>query len=115
MGECPTFRSATGPIVEDVMSTPLLCGLCERPFERSGLTKHHCLPKSRGGTQEDVELLCGQCHSTVHANFTNPTLERVYPTLLLLRDAPELGPYLRWVRKQPPTRRKKNRPRRSKM
>jgi hypothetical protein len=79
------------------------------------LTKHHCLPRSRGGTAEDIALICSQCHSTVHANFTNATLEALYPTLLLLRDAPELGPYLRWVRKQSPTRRLKVRPRRNKV
>lgn len=97
------------------MSTNLICGLCERPFDRTGLTRHHCLPRSLGGTPEDIALICAQCHSTVHANFTNATLEALYPTLLLLRDAPELEPYLRWVRKQPPGRRKKNRPRRHKV
>lgn len=96
------------------MSTALSCGLCERPFERAHLTKHHCLPRSRGGTHEDVALICAQCHGAVHANFTNQTLERAYPTIELLRDAPELEGFLKWIRKQPPTRRKKNRPRRTK-
>ncbi len=91
------------------------CGLCLRSFTRDRLTKHHCLPKSRGGTHEDVELLCGQCHGMVHATFTNPTLEALYPTLRLLGDAPELEPYLRWVRKQPATRRTKNAPRRRRL
>jgi hypothetical protein len=98
-----TQRSPEGP-------TP--CGLCERPFDRRQLTRHHCLPRSRGGSVEDIELLCSQCHSMVHATFTNQTLEALYPTLALLRDAPELGPYLRWARKQPPSRRKANKPRR---
>ena len=93
----------------------LLCGLCCRAFPRSSLTKHHCLPKSRGGTTEDIELLCGQCHSMVHASFTNPTLEAAYPTLRKLADAPELVGYLKWVRRQPPTRRTKNKPRRHKL
>jgi len=41
-----------------VPTTP--CGLCGRAFGRSSLTKHHCLPKEKGGTHEDVELLCSQ-------------------------------------------------------
>ena len=49
------------------------CGLCGRGFARSGLTKHHCLPKSRGGTSDDVELICGQCHGT------GPNFEFDYP------------------------------------
>jgi 5-methylcytosine-specific restriction enzyme A len=95
---------------------PLLaCGLCERPFQRSGLTKHHCKPKSKGGTTEDVELICSQCHGMVHATYTNNTLAAVYPTLVQLREAPELQRFLKWVRKQPPSRRTRNEPRRRKI
>jgi hypothetical protein len=89
--------------------------LCERPFDRAGLTKHHCRPRSRGGTVADVELLCPQCHGMVHATFTNATLAALYPTITKLREAPELEKFLRWVRKQPPSRRKRNRPRRRKL
>jgi hypothetical protein len=96
-------------------TTPIPCGLCGRAFERPGLTKHHCLPKEKGGTQEDVELLCGQCHSMVHATYTNHTLAAVYPTLAELRRAPELAGYVRWVRKQPATRRTRNEPRRRRL
>jgi 5-methylcytosine-specific restriction protein A len=92
-----------------------ICNLCDRPFHRAGLTKHHCLPRAKGGTIEDVELLCPQCHGMVHATYTNATLGALYPTLAKLREAPELEKYLRWVRKQPPSRRKRNRPRRRKL
>jgi hypothetical protein len=91
------------------------CGLCGRPFPRSGLTRHHCLPRAKGGTVEDIELLCSQCHSMVHATYTNTTLAAAYPTLAELRQAPELEKYLRWVRKQAPTRRTRNEPRRRKI
>ena len=36
---------------------------------------------------------------------TNATLANVYPTIEQLRSAPELAGFLRWVRKQPPSRR----------
>ena len=94
---------------------PIWCGLCGRPFVRRGLTRHHCLPREKGGTHADVELLCPQCHGMVHATYTNGTLAALYPILEQLRQAPELAGYLRWVRKQPPSRRKKNRPRRRKL
>lgn len=97
------------------MSEDCYCGLCEREFPRSRLTKHHCLPRSKGGKTEDVELLCSQCHSMVHCTYTNKTLADIYATLEELRAAPELAKYLRWVRKQPATRRKKNRPRRNRI
>jgi 5-methylcytosine-specific restriction enzyme A len=91
------------------------CGLCDRPFVRAELTEHHCLPRERGGTREHVELLCSQCHGMVHATFTNETLAANYPRLSRLREAPELEGFLRWVRKQPPSRRSRNRPRRRKV
>lgn len=97
------------------MPEPLNCSLCARSFERRQLTKHHCRPRQRGGTREDVELLCPQCHGMVHATYTNTTLAAQYATIEELRQAPELVPFLRWVRKQPPTRRKRNRPRRRKL
>jgi 5-methylcytosine-specific restriction protein A len=101
----------SGPFMEKLLT----CGLCERPFGRRQLTKHHCRPRQKGGDQDDVELLCSQCHGMVHATYTNATLAALYPTLAKLREAPELGPFLRWVRKQAPTRRKPNRSRRRKL
>jgi 5-methylcytosine-specific restriction enzyme A len=97
------------------MDDAIPCSLCARPFTRPQLTKHHCLPRHKGGTQEHVELLCGQCHGMVHATYTNATLASLYPTIDQLRAAPELANYLRWVRKQPPTRRTRNAQRRRKI
>jgi hypothetical protein len=91
------------------------CSLCGRAFAPDRLTKHHCLPRAKGGTREDVEMLCPQCHGMVHATYTNATLAALYPTIDRLRRAPELEKYIRWVRKQPPTRRKRNAPRRDKI
>src|SRR5262245_57650878 len=91
------------------------CSLCDRPFSRRALTRHHCLPREKGGTGDHVALVCQQCHGMVHATFTNATLAAAYPTIARLREAPELGGYLKWVAKQPPTRRKKNLPRKRKL
>ena len=60
--------------------SPEPCRLCDRPFPPDRLTKHHCKPKSKGGTVDDVELVCSQCHGMVHATFTNATLAALYPT-----------------------------------
>src|SRR5262249_15109992 len=72
----------------------LLCGLCGRPFPREQLTKHHCLPKAKGGTVDHVELLCRPCHGMIHATFTNQTLAALYPSIEQLRTAPELAKFL---------------------
>jgi 5-methylcytosine-specific restriction enzyme A len=97
------------------MDSAIPCALCDRPFQRPLLTKHHCLPRQKGGTQDHVELLCRQCHGMVHATYTNATLASLYPTIEQLRSAPELTGFLRWVRKQPPSRRTRNEPRRRKI
>lgn len=94
---------------------PEPCRLCDRPFPRPRLTRHHCKPKSKGGTVADIELVCSQCHGMVHATFTNATLAALYPTIDQLRLAPELGPFLKWVRKQATTRRKRNKSRRNRV
>jgi hypothetical protein len=94
---------------------PVPCALCGRPFDVRQLTKHHCLPREKGGTREHVERVCAQCHGMVHATYTNATLAAVYPTIEDLRRAPELAAFLRWVRKQPPSRRKQNRTRRRRL
>jgi 5-methylcytosine-specific restriction endonuclease McrA len=91
------------------------CALCGREFSCKQLTKHHCLPRERGGTHEHVELICSQCHGMVHATYTNRTLAVDYPTIEQLRKAPELAAFLRWVRKQPSSRRTRNEPRRRKL
>lgn len=91
------------------------CSLCGRGFDRRGLTRHHCLPRERGGTVEDIELLCSMCHGMVHATYTNRTLAAMYPTIAQLRTAPELAKFIRWVRKQPTTRRTRNAPRKRKV
>ena len=64
---------------------------------------------------DDIALICPQCHGMVHATYTNETLAALYPTLTDLRKAPELAAYVKWVRKLPPGRRKKNLPRRRKI
>ncbi len=91
------------------------CQLCGRGFTPPTLTKHHCKPRAKGGTTDDVELVCGQCHTMVHATFTNETLAALYPTIQQLRTAPELAAYIKWVRKQPATRRTRNAPRKRKV
>ena len=90
------------------------CRLCDRPFRRDELTRHHALPRPRGGGVEHVELICAVCQGMVHATFTNRTLEASYHTIELLRTAPELAPYLKWIRKQPASRRTRNKQRKRK-
>jgi 5-methylcytosine-specific restriction endonuclease McrA len=111
-----TRRGGVAPAAVGPRDDPTTrCSLCGRPFALRELTKHHCLPREKGGTPDDVALLCRQCHGMVHATYTNATLAALYPTIALLRQAPELAIFIKWVRKQPPSRRTRNAPRRRKI
>ena len=80
------------------------CALCHREVPARLITMHHLHPKSRGGKAEQRVPLCKPCHKQLHAMFSNVELEKVYPTLEALRKAPQLQPFLKWIRKQKPDR-----------
>ena len=78
------------------------CALCHHAYDARDLTKHHVVPKSRGGT--DTVPLCKPCHKQVHALFTERELEERYGTVELLESAEALQPFLRFIRKRKPTK-----------
>lgn len=73
------------------------CDLCGRV---AVTTRHHLVPRSRGG-RGSVGRLCRDCHRMAHATFTNHELAREYPTVDRLRRAPELASWIRWIRRRP--------------
>ncbi|HTK78025.1 MAG TPA: HNH endonuclease signature motif containing protein [Gemmataceae bacterium] len=89
----PVMRDAREPVEE-------VCGLCGRSVPNRLITLHHLKPKQKGGKAEDRTPLCRPCHKQLHATYSNTDLARVYPTLDALRKAPELQPFLKWIRKQ---------------
>ena len=78
------------------------CEVCLHEYERRELTRHHVVPKSRGGTE--TVLLCRPCHKQVHALFTEKELEREYGTVDALLSADEMQPWLQFIRKRKPTK-----------
>lgn len=90
---------------------PENCALCLHEYERDELTKHHTVPKSRGGTE--TVLLCRPCHRQVHAVFSEKQLERQYGSIELLCAAEEMQPWLKFIRKRKPTKRIAVKPRKN--
>ncbi len=72
------------------------CELCAREVERT--SKHHLLPKQKGGKHTQTVDLCQPCHKTIHHTFTNAVLARNYTTLESLREAEQMQAYLEWIR-----------------
>jgi 5-methylcytosine-specific restriction protein A len=80
------------------------CSLCQRLVPRRLITLHHLKPKERGGRAEHRTPLCKPCHKQLHATYSNKELDRELDSLESLRNAAELQPFLRWIRKQKPGR-----------
>ena len=77
------------------------CALCER--EDVKITEHHLVPRSRKKHEEGfgpVADFCADCHRKVHATWDNKQLAKEYYTVEILRAAPELQAYLKWIKKQ---------------
>ncbi|WP_205439436.1 HNH endonuclease [Halobacillus ihumii] len=96
------------------MAVENTCDLCGRTPITT--TVHHLIPKQYGGAAGPTAMLCSACHRQLHALFTNEELAGFYHTVERLADHPDMGKYLRWVKKQDPekriTTRKANRRRR---
>jgi len=80
------------------------CALCRRRVPTALITLHHLKPKQKGGKAADRVALCRPCHKQIHAMLSNADLAKVYPTIDTLRSAPQLQPFLNWIRKQKPGR-----------
>ncbi|WP_127536745.1 HNH endonuclease [Paenibacillus illinoisensis] len=78
------------------------CELCCRePVET---TVHHLTPKELGGTFMPTADLCIPCHKQIHSLFTNQDIIRLHLTeLQALRENERMAPFVRWIRKQPPS------------
>ena len=68
------------------------------------ITLHHLKPKQKGGTADDRTPLCRPCHKQLHAVFSNTELAQQFASLQVLRESPQLQPFLKWIRKQRPDR-----------
>lgn len=78
------------------------CELCER--EGVILTKHHLLPREEGGKEEHIAMICPDCHKHIHALYTNKELALRLDTLYKLKEDPQISKYLKFIKKQPPTK-----------
>ena len=80
-----------------------ICALCGRPIPRDvPQSRHHLVPKLRGGKGGETVLLHQICHKEIHATLTETELARVYNTAEALRAHPHLAKFVRWVAKRPP-------------
>ncbi|ADU28735.1 HNH endonuclease [Evansella cellulosilytica] len=78
------------------------CELCGRNHVET--TIHHLVPKEMGGTFGATASLCIPCHKQIHALYTNDEIAARLTTVSDLRNDEKLMQFIKWIRKQPPTK-----------
>lgn len=88
------------PMTDD--SDPF-CALCQRPVPPDApQSRHHLIPRLKGGKGGPTVLLHHICHKEIHATLTEAELARDYNTPEALRSHPHLARFAAWVAKRPP-------------
>lgn len=78
------------------------CPLCERPIPHGMESRHHLVPRLRGGKKGPVVVLCRSCHSKIHSELTETELARHFSSLEALRAHPGIARFIRWISVKPP-------------
>ena len=80
-----------------------ICPLCGRPIpEGVPQSRHHLIPRLRGGKGGETVLLHQICHKEIHATLSEADLARNFATVEALRAHPRLAKFIAWVSKRPP-------------
>ena len=79
-----------------------VCPLCGRPIPPGArASRHHLVPKLKGGAKGETVLLHQVCHSAIHARFSEAELARRLHDVDSLRQDPAMADFLTWVRTKP--------------
>ncbi len=84
-------------------SEPPICPLCGRPIPPDvPQSRHHLVPRLKGGARGPTVLLHQVCHKQIHATLSEAELARRYNTVEALRAHPEIARFIAWIRRRPP-------------
>ena len=85
-----------------------ICPLCGRPIPPALESRHHLVPKLKGGKHGPVAVMHVICHSKIHSLFSEAELARHYSTVESLLENDEIAKFVDWVKKRPPEFRSRN-------
>lgn len=77
-----------------------ICPICERELGTVRISKHHLVPKSRGG--KDTELMHDICHTKIHSLWTNKELENDYNSPDKILENEDMQTFVKWVSTKAP-------------
>ncbi len=94
-------RRWTEPAADEARAEDI-CPLCRRPIpEGARASRHHLVPKLKGGARLPTVRLHQICHSTIHALFTEAELARRLHDVDALRADSALAGFLAWIAGKP--------------
>lgn len=79
------------------ISHKIKCPVCGVEVHEDEASKHHVVPKSKGGT--DTVRICNTCHKQLHALFTNKELMQI-ETIEGLKEYDSVQKYINWRKKR---------------
>ena len=80
-----------------------VCPLCGREIPPQLESRHHLVPRLKGGktTDDNLVVLHRPCHDKVHAVLTEAQLARSYASVEALIAEPEIAKFAKWIAKRP--------------
>ena len=94
-------RRSAAPPIREPEAVPT-CPLCLRPIPPGvPQSRHHLIPKLRGGKGGETVLLHHVCHRTIHKTLSETALARNSATVEALRAHEGLRRFFDWVGKRP--------------
>lgn len=84
--------------MKTLVEQPDPCPVCERPNHHP--SDHHMVPRSRGG--KATTTICRDCHTAIHATFSNRELELDYSSVDALLAHPTFSQTIAFIAKQDP-------------
>ncbi|MAM63247.1 HNH endonuclease [Maritimibacter sp. UBA3975] len=80
-----------------------ICPLCGRPIPPEvPQSRHHLIPRLKGGKGGKTVLLHHICHKEIHATLSEAALARVYNTPEALLTHPRIARFAHWIAKRSP-------------
>lgn len=80
----------------------MICPLCERELPESEESKHHLIPKMKGGAKGPIAVIHRICHVKIHSVLTEAECAAVYNSVETLKTHPDIAKFIKWVSKKEP-------------
>lgn len=77
-----------------------VCPLCSRPLAGK-CSRHHLVPKAKGGAKGETVLMHHICHTKIHSLFTEREIQTKYNTIEKLLQNGEIQLFVKWLANKP--------------